>query len=713
MKGTTLHLLSKRTLIALLGVFFLLTPVAFAQTATTSTSTPTAGASTEAGTQSYVKQAKQAQEKSSDSCEISNIGTCILDTAGFFIFGLANTLLSLSGLILNFVVVKTVFQFSTLIGNSPGLLVAWGILRDLGNMLLLFGFVFIGLSTILQINNYSFKKTLPNLLIFALLINFSLFAAEAVIDASNIFSTTFYNQANTSACTSGNTEDCMLNNGLAGHIMQSTGLSTMYTANGAGSGPASVTTFIGLSIFAMVGAVVFLAAAIMLTTRAVVLSFVMIASPIGFAGMALPPLKKFAKNWWSTLISQAFFAPVLLLLILISLKVADSFSKGGSLGEALANSGTNTAGILFIFTIVIGFLIGSLVAAKKFGAMGAEYATSFAGGLVIGTGASLGRRTMGRASNKISKTIRTSNFGASGTGRALAGVFDKGAKASYDIRASKAGGSVIKYSGLNVGKAKEGGYVKTLKTATDARITYANSLGQSTKNKALETQLNEQKKTLLAQKKTLEAGMKAEEGSFKEKKAKNDAAVAELARLGAEKTSAETSYAAEVTARQGRISATLLSGDMEAMTKERAELDEITKQHTERTTQREAEIANLRSQIVDVDAQHTANIKQFKDNIERVDKETLGVTQRIEGDYDAGVVGVGKNANKKRYADRMDANMNRNPLTWNEFSPFASGRARADAVDKIKGSLKKSHNDEIIEAFKKQAQEEAKEKTNA
>ncbi|MDB4991937.1 MAG: hypothetical protein JWL75_182 [Parcubacteria group bacterium] len=324
----------------------------------------------------------------------------VLKPVAIFILTLSNLLLGLAGSLLNWVVVKTVFNFGSLIGNSPGLLLAWGIMRDIGNMMLLFGFIFMGLATILDLQTFSAKKALPRLIIFAILMNFSLFAAEAIIDTSNALSSVMYTQANTDPCGSvnggvfgtggGTTADCatsVFDYGIAGHIMQSTGLASLFKTNG-GALNIALVTYIGLAIFSTIGAVVMFAASIMLVIRLIVLSFIIIAAPLGFAGMAIPPLRKLADKWWSHLLSQAFFAPVLFLLIFISLKVTDSFAGAdtrNSLADALTSNSTSTMGIIMIFTIVIGFLIGSLLAAKSMGANGASFAINAGTRLTYGS----------------------------------------------------------------------------------------------------------------------------------------------------------------------------------------------------------------------------------------------------------------------------------------------------------------------------------------
>jgi hypothetical protein len=369
-------------------------------------------------------------DESSGACSAnpSTWGNCIVSAVGWAVLGFSTLILGLAGALFNFVVVKTVFQFSTIVGNSPGLLLAWGVLRDLGNMLLLFGFIFMGLATILNLQSFPTKKAIPKLLVFAVLMNFSLFAAEAVIDTSNAFATVVYNQSAGEACNriqdsdvnaGGETgfigqvalsEDCFINTGIGGNIMSATGLTTMFAFNEGVGNLQNISVYLGLSLFAIIGAVVMLAAAIMLVIRAVVLIIIMVTSPIGFAGMAIPMLNGAAKQWWDALLSQSFFAPIMILMILISLKVSESFSGTGgnkNLAAALLNPSTGVMGVLFVFVIVISLLIASLIVARQFGAKGASFAitksSNFVRGTVSGTSGFVGRRTVGASSSWAQK----------------------------------------------------------------------------------------------------------------------------------------------------------------------------------------------------------------------------------------------------------------------------------------------------------------------
>ena len=442
-----------------------------------------------------------------------NISDCLLNGIALFIFGLANTLLALAGVVLNLVVLRTIFQFSSLIGNSPGLLVGWGLLRDISNMLLLFGFVYIGISTILGLSTYTVKKTLPRLLIFAVLLNFSLFAAEGIIDVSNLFSSVMYSQANTGTCQPNNSftgstntdANCAVNYGIAGHIMQSTGLSSVFASNAAGSGVQEGATLVGLALFAIIGTVVIIAMAIMFSIRAIVLTFVMVTAPIGFAGMAIPQLNKLATRWWDALIKQSFFAPVMLILVFVSLKVTDSFGRNGSLGAALGNSNVDTISVIFIFVIVCGFLLASLKIASDMGAAGSKMAIGFAtrntGRLTLGAAAFVGRRTVGGASAKASQFVEKSKFFRDRPflyRNALA-VTDKGANSSFDIRATKTFGDAVKsagkQTGVNLDFGKPGknaskGYNQIVKDAQDRRKKAADRIKPNTEEQAAIDQEN-------------------------------------------------------------------------------------------------------------------------------------------------------------------------------------------------------------------------------
>ena len=331
----------------------------------------------------------------------------------FVILAFASMLLWLAGVLFNWSLGYLVYNFGVFFGNSTGLLLAWGILRDFGNIVLLFGFVYMGIQTILNIGHFNVGKTLSRLVIFAVLLNFSLFIAEGIVDISNALAVTVYNQ--TSSC---DVTDlgCLVDNGLANEILERASLFSALGIGGVNNSSATslgsvggadvgvggrsnyltnpigeTLKFLGLALLVSTAAIVLFAGALLLISRAIHLTFLMVISPIGFAGMAVPWLEKMAGDWWNTLIKQAMFAPVFILLLFVALKVLDGLGSlagsGGGIASAIqAQGGAIDTGPILFFALVIGFLIGALLTAKNFGIYAADTITKSALGMIKGVG---------------------------------------------------------------------------------------------------------------------------------------------------------------------------------------------------------------------------------------------------------------------------------------------------------------------------------------
>ncbi len=329
-------------------------------------------------------------------CELANfLGAGLMKViATIFagIAGIAAICLGWAASFFNFAMLVTVYQFANFFGNSDGLRLAWGILRDLANILLLFGFIFIGVTTILDVDSPVSKKTLPMLIIVAILLNFSLFVAEAVVDMSNAVASTFYAQAGDADCSKTENDLACANLGIAGKVMEISGIvpifdvgdqvSTIWSDDGGPPVMKAVIHF-GLLVLIIVMIGTFLAGAFILVSRAITLVFLFITAPIGFAGLAIPVLHKYAEDWWKKLIDNAIFAPVYVLFMLISIKliegVRNSFLPQGGAPQSIYTILTESnplsiGGIFILFALVAGFMGASLIWAKQSGVMFADKA---------------------------------------------------------------------------------------------------------------------------------------------------------------------------------------------------------------------------------------------------------------------------------------------------------------------------------------------------
>ena len=274
------------------------------------------------------KAASQPVQK--DTSPDSPLGSLMVWIVSFFAW-----LAGVAMVALNYATYYTVVDMGNYVKGLSAVGVTWTVLRDLGNIMLIFVFLAVGITTIIGVEWYGGgKKMLPMMLVAAVFLNFSLFISEAVIDTGNLFATQFYTQINGGSLP---TRDTLLNQGISSTVMNRLGLQTIYgdaqnPTKAAGVFKGSNSALIGFMsiILFIVLAFVLFTLAFVLVARFVVLIFLIILAPIGFAGLAVPMLKKRADQWWDKLFEQTVTAPILFLLLYIALRVITEMSSFGS-----------------------------------------------------------------------------------------------------------------------------------------------------------------------------------------------------------------------------------------------------------------------------------------------------------------------------------------------------------------------------------------------
>ncbi|MDP2594196.1 MAG: hypothetical protein Q8P36_02565 [bacterium] len=374
--------------------------------------------------------------------------------------------------------------------------VTWRILRDLGNIMLVFGFIVSGIFVILNVNKYGFgSKLLPTLLVAAVFLNFSLFISEVIIDVNNLFATEIYKQINNGEIVGPsklNAPNAVVNEGISNRIMSVIGLPSLYDVTNADDKDLKAAQdalknsswyvgFMGIILFIVASFVMF-SLAFVIIARFVALVFLIVIAPVGFAGLAVPQLQGLASQWWSQLVKQAITAPVLFILLYIALAVITDAkfltgvgAGGGGAGSGggwtgfleTAGGGTGRfAGILFSFLVAMGLLLAVVVFAKRMSAFGAGVATRMSGRVIGGVighgligGASLAGRTVfggaGRLANMKSVQAKAAQKGYRSLGwKALAFTGRNLEGRTYDLRqsqlAQRAGGVAQKALGAKM-----------------------------------------------------------------------------------------------------------------------------------------------------------------------------------------------------------------------------------------------------------------------
>ena len=379
-------------------------------------------------------------------------------------------LVGVAALTLDYAVYYTVINMGSYVSNLTAIGVTWRILRDIGNIMLIFGFLAIGITTILNVSWYGDgKKMLPMLLLAAVFLNFSLFFSEAIIDVGNLFATQFYTQINggVPATAASLATLSIKNEGISNKLMSQLGLATLY-GNAVDPTQGKIILkdanpwyvgFMGIILF-IVTAFVMFSLAFILIARFVMLIFLIILAPVGFAGLAIPQLKGKMGQWWETLLHQTFIAPILLLVLYVALAVITDakFLIPGSATGFVENSNLAAfANYLISFMIAIGLMFAVTISAKKLGAVGASGATKLAGKLSFGATAWGLRSTVGSGSRMLAQRMRASSLNNTKRGRLLIRGAEYGAKSSFDVRGATIGGG-LKSVSVDAGEAAKGGY---------------------------------------------------------------------------------------------------------------------------------------------------------------------------------------------------------------------------------------------------------------
>ena len=374
---------------------------------------------------------------------ITMVGGGLLIMAGFFFDWLAT-----------FSLLGTMYQS----GQGSIVYEGWTIFRDLANILFIFILIYIGIATILRLASVQTYKLLARVIVIALLINFSLVITRVVIDASNILALTFYDAFPPRNSVIGVLTSPFAGLGatksLAAPFVESSGLLRFFssplfdgwlTTRTPGSGVIASGVFqvavynISELVVLLIATFVLFAAGLLFAIRTVILMMLMILSPIAFAMYILPGTEGYARKWWSTLLNQAFFAPIFLALYYVTARIFGRLFQSINITNTATDFYGSIGTIIINFAVVAIFLISTLIISKQLGAYGA--------GTLMSKGKKWGKRgagfaarhTVGRGAYAIQQQIAQSGFAQKSPRTAAILYGAAGATAKYGFGGQKGG----------------------------------------------------------------------------------------------------------------------------------------------------------------------------------------------------------------------------------------------------------------------------------
>ena len=283
--------------------------------------------------------------------------------------------------------VQYVIQFmqNVSLTHASVVLVGWGVTRGLVNLFFALILLIMSFATVLQIESFGMKRMLKNLVIAALLINFSLVFAGIILDFTQVLTNYFISAA---SGTNGANLSQNLMNGLKINLIYkvSPDDSVITQAKDAASG-ATIATITGLTmgILLFLGAAVsFIAFAFFLVVRIVWIWILLIGAPLAwlsFAAGSLPEIGGLWNEWWKKFLKWAFFAPAYSFFIYLALVIAqnglgDKVNKiavNPDLPKAFPSAFFDTPAIFLQYLVIIMIMLYGLEFAKKSSVAGAGF----------------------------------------------------------------------------------------------------------------------------------------------------------------------------------------------------------------------------------------------------------------------------------------------------------------------------------------------------
>lgn len=391
--------------------------------------------------------------------------------------------LYLSSLLFEISIWLGIVQFSTLLGgDSPWINSIWSTVRDILNIGVIFVLLYTAIKVIIG-QGGEIKKIIAGVVLFGVMTNFSLFLTKAAIDVANVVALEFYNQMRVKS----DVNELSLFQGLGATIAHTTGLVKLYappdpktgedaglSSEVKGSEPLKNSLLFLFGTIAVFVAVsfIYLQAAFLFLWRTIALIFIMIFSPLMFAGGVFTPLEKWVAYWHKEFVGQVTVAPIFLILLYVALTILGSLV--GGLNEQFIRF--EDQGEIFILPLILVLLSTALVifafatalhvAKKMSGSIGSSAAglgAKFAG-IALNASASGGAMTMRRAFKATGlgdwATRNPNKFGAQAVSRMANSTFDirnskiaraTGGGVSAALKASS--GGAVNLSDIKVGKS--------------------------------------------------------------------------------------------------------------------------------------------------------------------------------------------------------------------------------------------------------------------
>jgi hypothetical protein len=451
----------------------------------------------------------------------SNIVDCFISALYHIFYNISAFLLAMAGKL--FDILTSLAISSKVYRDSTFVITGWSIVRDISNVF----FIFVLLIAAFRLMfGQNVGSTIKNVIVVALLINFSLFMVRVVVDSTNILAHLFYNRIsqvgelnnNTAIQHSAGSQYGISEGIAAGLNLQNflAGPQVEQFLKEVGRKKGILATIIFLAFLVnMIAAWMFFKVGWMMLGRIIGLWITMILAPLAFVLKLIPGAATYIEGlsfqkWMGDGIKYALLAPVFLFFVYLIILFINSNFIGGFLNSSNYEGYERVIVLSLSFMVIIGILkIATDTAEKMSGEAGKAIsgaatkafgmAAGVAGGAVMATGGLALRQTAGRAGALLAKSETLKDWETSDSwiaqqaGKRFRNVGKAAESGSWDARSgmlgkglsaglNKLGVEGVNFDNAVVGavggsvKDGEGGFKKAREDASKERIERAKEL---------------------------------------------------------------------------------------------------------------------------------------------------------------------------------------------------------------------------------------------
>ena len=337
------------------------------------------------------------------------------DGSGGGVLGLINKIIgALIGLLQEFIylifywliapIIQSILSIRTYTDTFAAVIYpGWEVVRNLCNIFFIVALIAIAMATLLRVESYKYKDLLVKLILAALLVNFSLVIAQAILGVADTIQNQFL------------PNNVEVIRSLAKDLMVSYRSDIYGNLTNVGSqGYFALTVQPLFKLVLSLGSfLVFLAIGAFLVIRMVMLWVLLMLSPIPYVADILPATEKFKSEWWSNFLKYAFFAPIMGLFLNMAAVISNSAKTNPVLKQVLVDPSIlgNDNLSSFVFSVgsnilLLVFLVAGLKVAESSSTIGAKAITDiaqkgmFAPFALAGLGAKKGAGAIGQAYSK-------------------------------------------------------------------------------------------------------------------------------------------------------------------------------------------------------------------------------------------------------------------------------------------------------------------------